>query len=71
VPDHSTFQEQAYRFRQRDLVRRVFQGVLGRCIKERLVGGEGFAVDASLLKADANRHGGIEGDKGLSPEAFG
>src|SRR5215831_10213731 len=34
VPDHSTFQEQAYRFRQRDLVRRVFQGVLGRCIKE-------------------------------------
>jgi hypothetical protein len=34
-----------------------------------LVGGEGFAVDASLIKADANRQSGIEGEKGLSPEA--
>jgi hypothetical protein len=39
--------------------------------KERLVGGEGFAVDASLIKADANRQKGIEGDKGLPPEATG
>jgi hypothetical protein len=35
------------------------------------VGGEGFAVDASLIKADANRQKGIEGDKGLPPEATG
>src|SRR5690348_17641692 len=32
---------------------------------------EGFAVDASLIKADANRQKGIEGDKGLPPEATG
>ena len=57
MPDHSTFQEQAYRFRQRDLLRRVFESVLGRCIEARLVGGEGFTVNASLLKADALRPG--------------
>ncbi|MGY3530802.1 MULTISPECIES: transposase [Bradyrhizobium] len=59
------------RFRQSDLFRRVFESVLRRCIEERLVGGEGFAVDASLIKADANRQKGIEGDKGLPPEAAG
>src|SRR6201998_4227104 len=57
--------------RQSDLFRRVFESVLRRCIEEQLVGGEGFAVDASLIKADANRQKGIEGDKGLPPEAAG
>jgi hypothetical protein len=59
------------RFRQSDLLRRVFETVLQRCIREGLVGGEGFAVDASLIKADANRQNGIEGKKGLPPEATG
>lgn len=59
------------RFRESDLFRRVFENVLHRCIEERLVGGEGFAVDASLIKADANRQKGIEGDKELPPEATG
>jgi hypothetical protein len=36
-----------------------------------LVGGEGFAVDASLIEAEANRQKGIEGEKGLPPEATG
>ena len=45
--------------------------MLRRCIREGLVGGEGFAVDASLIKADANRQKGIEGEKGLAPEAAG
>ena len=49
----------------------MFETVLHRCIRERLVGGEGFAVDASLIKADANRQKGIEGDKGLPPDASG
>lgn len=53
------------RFRASDLFRRVFESVLRRCIEERLVSGEGFAVDASLIKADANRQKGIEGEKGL------
>lgn len=72
VPDHSTFPKDRHgRFRQSDLFRRVFECVLRRCIEERLVGGEGFAVDASLIKADANRQKGIEGDKGLPPAAAG
>ena len=56
VPDHSTFSKNRHgRFRESDLLRRVFETVLQRCIEEGLVGGEGFAVDASLIKADANR----------------
>jgi transposase len=72
VPDHSTFSKNRHgRFRQSDLLRRVFETVLRRCIREGLVGGEAFAVDASLIKADANRQKGIEGEKGLPPEAGG
>ena len=40
-------------------------------MREGLVGGEAFAIDASLIKADANRQNGIEGEKGLPPEAAG
>ena len=70
VPDHSTFSKNRHgRFRESDLLRRVFETVLRRCIREGLVGGEAFAVDASLIKADANRQKGIEGEKGLPPEA--
>jgi len=72
VPDHSTFSKNRHgRFRESDLLRRVFETVLRRCIREGLVGGEGFAVDASLIKADANRQKGIEGDRGLPPDASG
>jgi len=72
VPDHSTFSKNRHgRFRESDLFRHVFETVLRRCIRERLVGGEGFAVDASLIKADANRQKGIEGENGLPPDASG
>src|SRR5262252_2400957 len=72
VPDHSTFSKNRHgRFRQSDLLRRVFETVLQRCMREGLVGGEAFAVDASLIRADANRQKGIEGEKGLPPEATG
>ncbi len=72
VPDHSTFSKNRHgRFRKSGLLRRVFETVLQRCIEEGLVGGEGFAVDASLIKADANRQKGIEGENGLPPEATG
>jgi transposase len=56
VPDHSTFSKNRHgRFRQSDVFRRVFEVVLQRCMLEGLVGGEGFAIDASVIKADANR----------------
>jgi transposase len=56
VPDHSTFSKNRHgRFRDSDAFRLVFEVVVERCMKEGLVGGEGFAVDASLIEADANR----------------
>src|ERR1043166_7700150 len=62
VPDHSTFGKNRHgRFRDSDTLRFVFEQVLERCVREGLVGGEGFAIDASLVKADANRQRGVSG----------
>jgi hypothetical protein len=50
----------------------VFERVVGTCIEAGLVGGEGFAVDASLIEADANRQRsipGIEWKKQIDPAA--
>src|SRR5512133_1321479 len=50
VPDHSTFSKNRHgRFRDSDTLRFVFEQVLERCVREGLVGGEGFAIDASLV----------------------
>ncbi len=66
VPDHSTFSKNRHgRFRESDLLRELFETVVRRCMAEGLVGGEGFAVDASLIEADANRQRGVPGDEGL------
>ena len=66
VPDHSTFSKNRHgRFRESDLLRQLFETVVRRCMAEGLVGGEGFAVDASLIEADANRQRGVPGDEGL------
>jgi hypothetical protein len=72
VPDHSTFSKNRHgRFRESDLLRRLFESVVQRCIAEGLVGGEGFAVDASLIQADASDRNRVEGAAGLPPEAAG
>jgi len=56
VPDHSTFSKYRHgKFRESDLLRHVFEATVERCLKEDLVSGEGFAVDASLIPADANK----------------
>ena len=69
VPDHSTLSKNRHgRFRDSDLLRRLFETVLGRCIEEGLVGGEGFAVDGSLIKADASRQKGVEAADWSPPE---
>jgi hypothetical protein len=47
------------------MLRHVFESVLSRCMTEGLVGGEGFAIDASVIKADANRTRGIAGTKAI------
>jgi transposase len=62
VPEHSTFSKNRHgRFRESDAFRHVFETVLQRCMNEGLVGGEGFAIDASVVKADAARAGGVPG----------
>src|SRR6201998_3829424 len=72
VPDHSTFSKNRHgRFRESNLLRRLFETVLQRCIDEGLVGGQGFAVDASLIQADASDRTRVEGAAGLPPEAAG
>jgi IS5 family transposase len=63
VPDHSTFSRNRHgRFRESDILRHLFESVVERCLAEGLVGGEGFAVDASLIAADANKQRSIPGD---------
>src|SRR5580692_8569139 len=70
VPDHSTFSKNRHgRFRDSDLLRKVFETTVRRCIDEGLVGGEGFAVDASMIKADANRQRSVPGSEWQAPEA--
>ena len=69
VPDHSTFSKNRHgRFRESDLFRHLFDIVLHRCLEEGLVGGEGFAVDGSLIAADADRRKGVPGHEGLSKD---
>ena len=59
VPDHSTFSVNRHgRFRDSDLFRQVFEAVVRACMDARLVKGEGFAVDASVIEADASRYHG-------------
>jgi transposase len=72
IPDHSVLSRaRNERFRESDVFRQVFERVVGACIVAGLVGGEGFAVDASLIEADANRQRSIPGkdwDKERDPD---
>ena len=56
IPNHSTFSKARHgRFRESDLFRKLFESTVVRCMAEGLVRGEGFATDASIVKADVNR----------------
>ena len=62
VPNHSTFSVNRHgRFHDSDILRRVFEDVVRRCMAAGLVKGEGFAVDASVIEANASRFKRIEG----------
>ncbi len=64
IPDHSAFSRaRNERFRESDIFRRIFERVVGTCIEAGLVAGEAFAVDASLIEADANRQRSIPGNE--------
>jgi transposase len=64
VPDHSAFSRARNdRFRDSDIFGSVFERVVNACIGAGLVGGEGFAVDSSLIVADANKQRSIPGSE--------
>jgi transposase len=64
VPHHSTFSENRLnRFRESDILRHVFERVVAACMAQGLVKGEGFAVDASVMEADASRYRGKAPDE--------
>src|SRR4029078_3704416 len=64
VPDHSTFSVNRHgRFRDSDILRHVFEAVVRTCMNAGLVKGEGFAVDASVIEADASRYHGKPPDE--------
>ena len=71
VPDHSTFSKNRHgRFRESDAFRHVFEGVVQRCMDEGLVAGEGFAIDASVVEADAAMASGMSG-AAMDRQAYG
>src|SRR4249920_1946746 len=71
VPEHSTFSKNRHgRFRESDLLRRLFETVVRRCMAEGLVDGAAFAVDASLIAADANKQRSAAGSDDVDWEAI-
>src|SRR5215218_11348767 len=70
VPDHSTFSKNRHgRFRDSDLLRKLFEAVVRRCMAEGLVDGTVFAVDASLIAADANKQRSAAGSDDVDWDA--
>jgi transposase len=62
VPEHSTFSKNRHgRFRDSGAFRWLFDEVLRRCMAAGLVKGEGFAVDASVVAADASGQRSVPG----------
>src|SRR5579871_6481195 len=71
VPDHSTFSKNRHgRFRDSDLLRKLFETVVQRCMAEGLVDGSAFAIDASLIAADANKQRAVAGSDEVDWEAI-
>jgi transposase len=62
VPEHSSFSKNRHgRFRESAAFRQLFEMVLSQCIVHGLVAGEGFAIDASTIRADASRQHSTDG----------
>src|SRR6185437_409388 len=71
VPDHSTFSKNRHgRFRDCDLLRKLFENVVRRCMAEGLIEGAAFAVDASLIAADANKQRAVAGSDDVDWQAI-
>ena len=69
VPNHSTFSKNRHgRFRDSDLFRQVFEHIVQACLDAGLVTGRTFAVDASVIEADASHARKVEGKLTNWPE---
>jgi transposase len=67
IPDHSVFCRARHeRFRESEALRRVFEGVVAKCIAAGLVGGEARSIDASLIKADVDKKKRMPGDQPIA-----
>jgi transposase len=67
IPDHSVFCRARHeRFRESEALRRVFEGVVAKCIAAGLVGGEALSVDASLIRADVDKKKRMPGDQPIA-----
>jgi len=59
IAHHSTFSENRLgRFRESNILRHIFERVVWAAMAMGLVKGEGFAVDASVMEANASRYHG-------------
>ena len=66
VPDHSTFSKNRHgRFRESGTFRWLFERVVRQCMTAGLVKGDGFAVDASIVAADASLHPAVKPDQAI------
>src|SRR6202166_5033925 len=64
VPHHSTFSvNRLGRFRESEILRHIFERVVATSMAAGLVKGEGFAVDASVMEANASRYYGKAPDE--------
>src|SRR5438067_5941197 len=64
IPHHSTFSvNRLGRFRESEILRHIFERVVAACMVAGLVKGEGFAVDASVMEANASRYHGKAPDE--------
>ena len=67
IPNHSVFCRARHeRFRESNVLRRAFEGVVAMCIAAGLVGGEAFSIDASLIKADVDKKKRAPGDQPIA-----
>ena len=64
IPHHSTFSvNRLGRFRESEILRHIFERVVAACMAAGLIKGEGFAVDASVMEANASRYHGKAPDE--------
>ena len=69
ILDHSTFSKNHHgRFRESDLLRQVFEATVAPCMEEGPVGGQGFAVDASLITANVQKQNSSNPDEWATRE---